>query len=84
MGCCVRPFGQTDAGSSQEHFLPFRVLLNVGIDPNFPQKRFFFGLFREKFRFLAKKRFSLATLREIIYHITHGQTKVYELITEIE
>ena len=29
--------GQADAGSSQKHFLPFRVLLNVGIyNPNFP------------------------------------------------
>ena len=39
----------------KKHFLPFRVLLNVGIDPNFPQKKFFFlALFREKFRFQAK------------------------------
>ena len=28
--------GQTDAGSSQKHSLPFRVLLNVGINANFP------------------------------------------------
>ena len=45
-------------GSSQKkHFLPFRVLLNVGIDPEFPKKSFFFffsALFREKFRFPAK------------------------------
>ena len=34
--CCEIPGGQTDAGSSQKHFLPFRVLLNVGINPNFP------------------------------------------------
>ena len=60
MGCCVRPFGQTDADSSQEHFLPFRVLLNVGIDPKFPQKRFFVALFREEFRFLAKKKVQLS------------------------
>ena len=39
--CCVIPCGQTDTGSLQHHFLPFRVLLNVGIDPNFPQKGFF-------------------------------------------
>ena len=25
----------------KQHFLPFRVLLNAGIDPNFPQKFFF-------------------------------------------
>ena len=55
MLCIVIPGGQTDAGSSQKHFLPFRVLLNVGIDPNFPQKLFFFfTLFREKFRLPAK------------------------------
>ena len=24
-----------------KHFLPFCILLNVGIDPNFPQKKFF-------------------------------------------
>ena len=41
---------------TKKHFLPFRVLLNVGIDPNFPQKSFFYflALFREKFRFPAK------------------------------
>ena len=55
MRCCVRPCGQTDAGSSQKHFLPFRILLNIGIDPNVPQKRSFFALFREKFRFVVKK-----------------------------
>ena len=27
---------------TKKHFLPFRVLLNVGIDPNFPQKSFGF------------------------------------------
>ena len=52
------PCGQTDVGPSQKkHFLPFRVLLNVGINPNFPKKKFFFSflaLFREKFRFPAK------------------------------
>ena len=53
MRCHVIPCSRTDIGSSQKHFLPFRVLLNVGIDPNFPQKRFFFpflALFKEKFR----------------------------------
>ena len=52
MRCCVIPCCQTDAGSSQKHFLPFRVLLNVGIDPNVTQKKFFFSflaLFKEKF-----------------------------------
>ena len=38
---CVIPCGQTDAGLAQKHFLPFCVLLNVGINPNFPQKGFF-------------------------------------------
>ena len=41
----------------KKHFLPFHVLLNVGVDPNFPQKSFFFPFlasFREKFRFPAK------------------------------
>ena len=54
---CVIPGGQTDVGSSQKHFLPFRVLLNVKIDPDFPQKSFFsfLALFTEKFRFPAKK-----------------------------
>jgi len=57
MLCCVRPCGQTDVGSSQKHLLPFRILLNIGIDPNFPQKEFFFpflALFREIFHFPAK------------------------------
>ena len=42
---------------TKKHFFPFRVRLNVGIDPNFPQKKFFFlflALFREKFRFPTK------------------------------
>ena len=41
---------------TKKHFLPFRVPLNVGIDPNFPQKFFFsfLALFSEKFRFPAK------------------------------
>ena len=53
MRCCVIPSGQTNAGSSQKHFLPFRVLLSMEIDPNFPQKRFPLALYQEKFRFLA-------------------------------
>ena len=47
MWCCVIPCEQTDAGSLQKYFLPFRVLLNVGIDPNFPQQGFFFFIQRE-------------------------------------
>ena len=47
-------WSQTDACSSQKHLLPFRILLNVGIDPNFPQKRFLFALFPDKFHFPAK------------------------------
>ena len=52
------------------NFLPFRVLLNVGIDPNFPQKSFFFlfWLYSENFVF-RRNIFSLATLSAIIYHI---------------
>ena len=60
MRCCVIPCAQTDVGSSQKHFLPFYVILNVGIDPNFPKKKFFFSflpLFKEKDRFPAKKDF---------------------------
>ena len=57
---CAIP-GQTDAGSSQNYFLPFRILLNIRIDPNFPQKVFFFfALFREKFCFPAKIHVFLA------------------------
>ena len=54
MRCCVIPCGQTDADLSQKDFLPFRLLLNVGMDPNFPQKRVFFALSRETFLFPAK------------------------------
>ena len=51
---CVIPTAQTDAGSSQKHFLRFRVLHNVGIDPL--EKIYFLALFREDliFRFPAK------------------------------
>ena len=65
MRCCVVPSGQTDVGSSQKHFLTFRVLLNVDIDPNFPQKNFvfFFWLYS------GENIFGLATLSAIIYHI---------------
>ena len=61
--------GTADAGSSQKHFLPFLILLNVGIDPNFPHNVFFFALFEEKFRFPAKIIFNLATFSAIICHI---------------
>ena len=58
MRYCVTPCGQMDVlAHHKKNFLPFRVLLNVGIDPNFPQKSFFFSflvLFGEKFRFRAK------------------------------
>ena len=57
MRCCVIPRGQTDVGSSLKHFFPFRVLIKIGIDRKFLQKKFFFfsflALFREKFRFPA-------------------------------
>ena len=68
---CVIPGGQTDVGSSQKHFLPFRVLLNVEIDPDFPQKKFlfFFGFIHRKISLSGEKKFSLATLSAIIYHI---------------
>ena len=53
------------------HFLSFRVRLNVGIDPNFPQIKFFF-----LFWFYSERNFafrginsSLATLSAIIYYI---------------
>ena len=39
--------------TKKKHFLPFRELLNVGIDPDFPQKKFL-ALFRERFRFQAE------------------------------
>ena len=59
-------------GSSQKkHFLPFRVLLNVGIDPNFPQRvfLFFFGFIPRKISLSGENIFSLATRSAIIYHI---------------
>ena len=55
MRCSVILGGQIDAGPSQKHFLSFRVLLNVKIDPNFRQKGFF-PLFKEKFCFPAKTK----------------------------
>ena len=73
---CVIPCGQTEIGSSQKHFLPFRVLLNVGIHPKFLS--FFFSKFFFTFGFTCIKReillsgekaFSVATLSAIIYHI---------------
>ena len=72
MRSCVRPCGHTAAGSLQKQFLPFRLLLNVGIDPDFPQKRFFFALLRK-----TEISFSLTTLSAIT---DLGQTKVYELM----
>ena len=54
MRCCVILDCQTEAGLSEKHFLPFCVLLNVGIDLNFSQKKVFL-VYSEKFRFPAKK-----------------------------
>jgi len=54
MLCNTTPWSDRRRLIRKKHFLPFRVLLILGIDPNFPQKRFFLALFREKFRFPAK------------------------------
>ena len=57
---------------TKKHFLPFRVLLNVGIDPNFPQKffLFFLGFIQRKISLLGENIFSfIATLSTVIYHI---------------
>ena len=66
MRCCVTPCGQTDVGSSQKIkiFLPFRVLLNVGIDPDFSQKSFFFffGFIQREISLSSENIFSLATV----------------------
>ena len=51
---------------TKKHFLPIRVLINVGIDPNFPQKSFFFpflALFREKLTNGSSKTLGLAKLQ---------------------
>ena len=70
MWCWAISRGQTDAGSSQKRLLPFRVLLRFRIDPQFPHIYiFFFALYREKFRFPAKKNFSLPTQSAIVYHM---------------
>ena len=71
MRCCVTPCGQTDVGSSQKYFLPFRVLLNVGIDPNFPQKSvfFFLGFIQTEISLSGENIFSSATLSAIIWPI---------------
>ena len=72
MRYCVTPSGQMDVvAHHKKNFLPFRVLLNVGIDPNFPQKSFFFlfGFIRRKISLSGENIFSLATLSAIIYHI---------------
>ena len=87
MRCCVTPCGQTDVlPHHKKHCLPFSVLLNVGIDPNFPQESFFFffGFIQRKISLSGENSFSLARLSAIIYHTCQGQTKVYELITKIE
>ena len=65
--CCEIPGGQTDEGSSQKHFLPFRVLLNVGINPNFPVR--------------APAKEAIALQRTAQSFAIYGQSKVYELIT---
>ena len=70
--CCVTPCGQTDVGSSQQkHFLPFRILLNVGIDPNFPQRIFFFvfGFIQRKISLSCENIFSLATHNHLPYKV---------------
>ena len=71
---------------TKKHFLPFRVLLNVGIDPKLSTKKVFFftflALFREKYRFPAK---TVPAQQRLAQSFTiQGQTKVYELITKIE
>ena len=47
---------------AKNFFLPFHVLLNVGIDPDFLQKKSFFylALFRGKFCFPAKTFFKVS------------------------
>ena len=68
MRCSVIPGGQIDAGRSQKHFLSFRVLLNVKIDPNFRQKRFLCFIHRE-ILIPGEKKFTLATLSAISCNI---------------
>mgnify|MGYP000600976797 CR=1 FL=1 len=51
---------------TKKHFLPFRVPLNVGIDPNFPLKKFF-GFIQRKISLSGKNIFSLAMLSAIFY-----------------
>ena len=45
---------------TKKHFLPLRVPLNVGIDPNFPQKGFFlfFGFIQTKISLSGENIFS--------------------------
>ena len=70
MRCCVTLCGQTDVGSSEKkHFLPFCVLQNVGIDPEFPHFFFFFGFIQRKIALSGENIFSLATLSGIICQI---------------
>jgi len=55
---------------TKKHFLPFHILLNDGIDTNFPQKSFFsFGFIQRKISLSGENIFSLATLSGIIYHV---------------
>ena len=50
MLCNTYSSGQTDAGSSQKHFLHMQLsrtsTVSFEIDPNFPQKRFSFALYQ--------------------------------------
>ena len=53
---CNTPCGQTH----KKHFLPFRVLLNVGIIQTFHKKSFFFWLYSGKKNFAFRpKHFEL-------------------------
>ena len=69
MRCCVIPRGQIDAGSSQKHFLPSCVLLNVGMDPNFPQKKFvfLFGFIQREISLSGENIFSLGCIHYVCY-----------------
>ena len=59
MRCCIKPYGQTDVGSSQKTFPAFSFTSKCRLDPNskFFTEKFFFSflaLFREKFRLPLK------------------------------
>ena len=62
---CIIPSGQTDAGSLQKHFLPFRVLLNFENLSKLSTKTFIFPFIPEEISLSDVK----ATLSAIIYHI---------------